>query len=291
MNDLKVRSMSLADVQLALDWAALEGWNPGLEDAIAFYAADPAGFLKAEINGEMIGCISAVCYDRTFAFIGLYIVKPEWRKRGYGQQIWQAAWQQLSTRLEPSQHWIGLDGVVDREATCCRLEFIPAYRHVRHVYQASSHAQGSAPVPSDEVTPLINVPFSELVRYDAELFLASRPHFLKPWISVRGGAAYGVLSSDRLVEYGVLRPCRQGFKIGALFADHVDIADCIFRALIGHVADQPVFIDLPDVNPAIASLIQKYRLQPVFTCVRMYHGRIPDVESDRIFGVTSLELG
>jgi hypothetical protein len=37
-----------------------EGWNPGLHDDVAFYAADPHGFLIALIDSEPVGCISAV---------------------------------------------------------------------------------------------------------------------------------------------------------------------------------------------------------------------------------------
>ena len=38
--------MGAADVVRAADWAAAEGWNPGLSDAVAFQAADPTGFLE-----------------------------------------------------------------------------------------------------------------------------------------------------------------------------------------------------------------------------------------------------
>lgn len=35
-----LRPMTAAEVEQLVDWAALEGWNPGLSDAQAFYAAD-----------------------------------------------------------------------------------------------------------------------------------------------------------------------------------------------------------------------------------------------------------
>ena len=35
--------MSRAEVDLAIDWAAGEGWNPGRHDADCFHGADPGG--------------------------------------------------------------------------------------------------------------------------------------------------------------------------------------------------------------------------------------------------------
>jgi GNAT superfamily N-acetyltransferase len=284
-SDPSIRLMKPSEVQLALNWAAQEGWNPGLQDAAAFYAADLNGFLIAELEGEPIGCISAVCYGAQFGFIGLYIVRPQWRGRGYGMQLWETAWQGLTNRLDQEGSSIGLDGVLEREATYRQAGFKAAYRHIRHV----CHPLSSDPV-SNEVIPLANVPLEAIALYDAECFPASRPQFLEPWIRL-AGAAYGVMEHERLVGYGVLRPCHQGFKIGPLFAETLEVAESLFRALTHHAGGQPVFIDIPDANSALPVLVERYQLQPVFTCVRMYWGSEPTLDVERIFGVTTLELG
>ena len=81
---LVLRAMSEADLALALEWAAAEGWNPGLHDAHCFYSADPQGFFVGERDGLPIGCVSAVRYGSGFGFLGLYIVKAEHRGQGSG---------------------------------------------------------------------------------------------------------------------------------------------------------------------------------------------------------------
>ena len=53
-----VRAMTRDEVDVAVDWAAAEGWNPGLHDAGAFHAADPDGFLAGALDGEMVASIS-----------------------------------------------------------------------------------------------------------------------------------------------------------------------------------------------------------------------------------------
>ena len=69
-SSLQIRTVTRGDLDLLVEWAAGEGWNPGLADADCFYAADPAGFLIACINNEPIGCISVVTYKSAFAFLG-----------------------------------------------------------------------------------------------------------------------------------------------------------------------------------------------------------------------------
>ncbi|MGO9236597.1 MAG: GNAT family N-acetyltransferase [Methylocella sp.] len=86
---LVVRRMAESELNLALDWAAAEGWNPGLHDAECFYAADPGGFFLGEFaDGEPLGCVSAIAYDKHYGFLGFYMVKPQYRGRGFGLQLW-----------------------------------------------------------------------------------------------------------------------------------------------------------------------------------------------------------
>ncbi|MBV8425011.1 MAG: GNAT family N-acetyltransferase, partial [Candidatus Eremiobacteraeota bacterium] len=106
---LTIRELGRDELSFCLDLAAAEGWNPGLYDGPPFYAADNRGYFVAELDGEKIGCISAVRYA-SFGFIGLFIVRPEYRGKGYGGELFARALNQL--RDLP----VGLDAVVAQEA-------------------------------------------------------------------------------------------------------------------------------------------------------------------------------
>ncbi len=54
------RRMTKADLGLVLDWAAAEGWNPGLDDTAPFHAADPDGFFIAVEDEKILAAISVV---------------------------------------------------------------------------------------------------------------------------------------------------------------------------------------------------------------------------------------
>ncbi len=79
----QIRTMTRGELEVAIAWAAAEGWNPGLQDADCFYGTDPTGFLMGFLNNEPIASISAVKYGESFGFIGFYIVKPGFRGQGY----------------------------------------------------------------------------------------------------------------------------------------------------------------------------------------------------------------
>lgn len=152
--------MQPGEVQLAIDWAAEEGWNPGLHDAACFWVADPHGFLLAEVQGEPVGCIGAVTYGEAFGFIGLYIVAPAWRSRGIGLCLWRAAMSRLAGRV------VGLDGVPTQQEIYRRSGFARAWTNARFTGLAAPLDRMAPP----EVVPLSRVDFdAHAVRIGAPL--------------------------------------------------------------------------------------------------------------------------
>jgi len=277
---LNIRNIKQVEMKILLDWAAAEGWNPGLSDADCFFAADSQGFFVAELDGEPIGCISAVAYGAGFGFIGFYIVRTKYRGRGYGMQLWQAAMNYLGARN------IGLDGVVAQQANYQKSGFHLAYRNIRYVAK-----NVNKPLASVGVVTLADVSFEQLAAYDRALFAFDRAEFLRQWISRPRTCALGILRQGRLAGYGVLRVCHEGCKIGPLFADGPTEAAELFAALTTEQREGPVFLDVPAVNPDALALVENQGMTPVFETARMYTGAPPPIPMAKLFGVTSFELG
>src|SRR3954453_6562873 len=90
-SDWVIRPASRHECDVALEGAAQEGWSPGRSDAQCFHVTDPEGFLLAFRDAEPVASISVVRYGSDFGFLGLYIVRPGLRGRGYCYRLWQAA--------------------------------------------------------------------------------------------------------------------------------------------------------------------------------------------------------
>jgi hypothetical protein len=277
-SDFLVRNMSSSEVDLAVEWAAAEGWNPGLHDAQCFWSADPNGFFVGTWHEEPVACISAVAYDEYFGFIGLYIVKPAYRARGFGLRTWQHAMRYLGDRT------IGLDGVVAQQHNYKKSGFQLAYRNIRFqgVVQAAS---------KPNLMDARHMPFAQLVAYDSACFSTARSQFLANWIAQPQALALADVRDAQIRGYGVLRRCRTGYKIGPLFADNAQIASDLFDGLVASVVGEVIAFDVPEVNAAAVALAERNGMVSTFETARMYTRATPAIPVQRVFGVSSFELG
>ncbi|MDF3127750.1 GNAT family N-acetyltransferase [Kiritimatiellaeota bacterium B1221] len=272
------------ELNLAVEWAAREGWNPGHHDAEIFYDTDPDGFVCAEREGEIIATGSVVAYEKTFGFMGFFMVRPDLRGQGIGRDFWIWRRDLLRSRLAPGAA-IGMDGVFDMQAFYSKGGFQFTHRNLR------MEGIGQAFPPSNHTQPLQNIPFETVAAFDQKHFGFARENFLKQWIQPAGGCALGILRHEQLIGMGIIRPCLNGFKIGPLFAGEAATADQLFQDLSAFAKGQPLYLDIPENNPQACALAQRHQLKEVFGCARMYLGAPPELPWNRIFGITTFELG
>ena len=282
MNEKYVVSrMTKDEIPVAIEWAAKEGWNPGLHDADCFYQADPHGFFAGKIDGKIIAIGSAVIYDNQFAFCGFYMVDNAHRGQGYGLSLTQQRLAYIGQRNA------GIDGVTVMLEKYARLGYKLAHKNGRYFGKdlyLTEHTNSA-------ITALANIDFDALIHFDRRHFPAPRSAFLQCWINQPGSKSWGYILDGQLCGYGVIRECRQGFKIGPLFADSPRIADALFLKLVHHADGQLVYLDIPENNPQARELVNRYSLQKSFETARMYLKSEPNIMMEHIYGITSFELG
>lgn len=275
----EIRTLSLSEVERLVDWAATEGWNPGLHDARAFLAADPEGFIGAFVDGDMVAGISAVAYGDAFGFIGLYICRPDVRGRGYGRAVWDTGMARLSGRT------IGLDGVPAQQANYRRMGFSTAYETIRY----SGRLDGGQAGQGCRIVSVTDDLIGQVLDIDSACFPAPRTAFLRRWLQPPHRALACVVDGE-VRGFGVARACRSGFKVGPLFASDDDMAFALLDA-VSAGGEGDIHLDVPEGRVSFIGGLVARGLLPGFETARMYRGALHAPAPTGVFGVTTLELG
>ena len=275
-----IRRMTPDDVPVAIEWARREGWNPGLHDAHTFYQADPNGFFIGELDGEAVAVGCAIVYDEAFAFCGLYIVAPEHRGKGYGFALTEARLAYCGDRN------IGIDGVLENVGIYERIGYRKHYENAR--YQFTAEAPPARPA---NIVTIDQVALEALHHYDRLCFPAARSAFLNAWLQQPEVLSLAWLEDGRLRGYVVRRRCYDGHKIGPLFADDARIAEQLLLACQEGARGESLIVDMPETNDAALQLAASYGMARTFATARMYQKGLPALAYDKIFGITTFELG
>lgn len=277
--DLVVTQASLEDWSVVAGWAGDEGWNPGLSDAPSFFAQDPEGFFIGRIGAEPVSAVSVVTYDADYAFLGFYLVRPDLRGRGYGLTTWKTALAHAGGRT------VGLDGVVAQQDNYRRSGFEPVHRTVRFTgtVPTAPAARGSAARRGgrprghrglrQRLLPGRPRPFPHTV--------AGRtgPPHLRP---CRGRKAHRLRGRPARPRPSARRPAVRRHPRGrtgpAARAGGGDPRACDHRR---RAADEH-----GGRGPG-----RGVRPHPSFETARMYTGPVRPFARERVYGITTLELG
>ena len=270
-----MRTARAEELPLILDWAAAEGWNPGLDDAAAFHAADPDGFFVAERDGAPVAAISVVNHDDRNAFLGLYICHPDWRGQGIGHALWTHAIAHAGPRS------IGLDGVAAQQANYAKSGFVR--------FGATQRFVGTlAPQPHPRIHPVTAADLPALITLDHATGGVHRPAFLSAWLTPT--ATRRAVMLDDGAGFAVIRACRSGTKIGPIIAPAAPAALALAQSAVALLPSAPTAIDLPNQNTALRDTLIAHGFTLGFETARMYRGPAPATDH-RLAAIATMELG
>jgi hypothetical protein len=176
---------------------------------------------------------------------------------------------------------------VEQQQNYRKMGFNMAYNNIR--FEGLTRPADGMP---SGIVPVSEVPFDDILAYDSLLFPAVRKSFLANWIAQPDSVAFAAVQNGKIAGYGVIRRCRAGCKIGPLFANSKEIATHLLESLLHSVTPgQPFYLDIPDVNLQALEMAEAFHLSKVFETARMYSKPAPDIDLNKIFGITSFELG
>ena len=275
---MTIRNMTLDDLQQVLLWAEQEGWNPGIDDAFAFFAADPKGFFIKEVGGRPTAAISVVNHNAAFAFLGLYLCRSDSRGQGYGIEIWRHAIRHAGARS------IGLDGVPEQQANYAKSGFTKTGRTIRY--------QGQLPHEDAKHVRLAQGDDLErLIAADALVTGVSRTAFSRAWFSPAQTRQTHVLTASDASAFATTRACSDGIKVGPIHANSADEVMRLLMAAPRKSAQSALYVDVPEGCTAFADLLESQGFTAVIETARMYSGTPPKSLTPSYYAIASMELG
>ena len=284
IEDLKFRKLNLEGLKTLVQWAKEEGWNPGSNDAEVYWATDPDGFYGYFLEETLIAGGAIISYNNEFGFMGLFIVKPEYRADGIGRKLWYQRRDLLKSRLHPNSS-IGMDGVVAMQPFYEKGGFNISFKDERY------EKTGVKFLVDSNISNIKEEDLQEIINYDKLCFGFNRPQFLIPWMNLPQNKNFKYKENNQLKGFCIVRKVENGFKIGPLFADDAGIAEELYKASLNSVIGEALYIDIPMINQEAVQIVHKYNAKYVFECARMYHGSAPQIDMNKVFGITTFEFG
>ena len=285
-----IRPLEPSNISQVTDWARAEGFCPGEGDVAIYRQTDRQGLWVGWLGEDPIGCIAGVRYSQAYGFVGLFLVKPEHRGRGYGVQLWRHALAHLE-----DVGCVGLEAAPDRIDDYAGWGFQSASATTR--WQLNGwERQGASPLENQlSLVDATSLPEGMIQAYDASREPSPRPHFLRDWLHHPAGTVLALVDGQGQCHgFGRIRPCLlregTGWRIGPLLADDGDLVEQLLRGLLRRHRGV-VLLDAPGANPAAAALMGRLGFAPISETLRMYRGVQPLVSLEDVYGLTCLELG
>lgn len=290
---LSLRCMGEKDLEMVMNWCKEEEWNVGKYDAAAYYALDPKGHFLFLLDKQPVGAISIVKYSPQLFAIGPFIVKKEYRNKGFGSQIWQYAIELLEKNNNATACLNSVPAQISRYAGSGFKKDFHIQRWQKSFIKKTSNVEETR----ENLKQLNSVSIESIIEYDQSIFSAPRKKLLAKFI--QNEHIVGFASADekgKITGFGLIRPCIQGYRIGPLYADHIENAQKLFQTLLGKANNSTVFIDAPSHNPYIEPFTSFFNLDRVSEAdtVAMFRGEVPitlNTNNHKNYAICSLEVG
>lgn len=281
-----VRALREKDLPAAVVLARNERWNQCEQDWKTVLRLSPNGSFAAWVDRSLIGTVTTFKYGADLAWVGMMIVQREFRARGIGRKLMQAALDHLKACGVST---IKLDATPTGQ---------PLYTSLGFNIQATIHrweaVLAQAPAPDLGLGGGMNDLRATIHEFDQRAFGISRRQLLNQLIeqccvvpAVLAGATSGAL-----LGYGLARHGADAFYIGPMVATNDDAAAQILDRLIGQLAGCRVYLDCSHNSPTMQGLLAERGFVKQRSLTRMAYGNVSLVGLSKcLYASAGPELG
>ena len=293
MPELIIRPARASDIPEIVRWARSEEFAPGFGDVDIYRNTDKQGVWMGWVDSTPVGCIAGVKYNNIYGFIGLYIVRPEYRGQGYGHRLWEQALRHLQ-----DVKCVGLEAASHLITNYAEWGFKTSSQTIRwQLFNAEDGLSAQAVLDPQDLNIVSGpeIPLEAIKKYDSEREFTARPHFLSQWLEHPSGKVIALIDKyNHCHGFARIRPCLlpagEGWRIGPILADSPVLAKVLILNLLNEHKGV-ILIDSPERNHNAQSLLSSLGFREISATTRMYKGSHKAVLTKDVYGLACLELG
>ena len=264
---MRLRVMTEQDIPGGLRLNTLSGWNQTAADWHRFLESSPAGCFVVEHDAKIVGTATTIVYESRFAWIGMVLVDPEYRKQGIGTRLLHQAIQHLDDASVPTMK---LDATPLGKPLYTKLGFVTEYEIERWLLKRPPNAR---PVshPSTNLS-MQATEIEQLLRGDRELFGADRSFLLHSLRAEAPEFALVVRQDGAPESFAFGRRGRFADHLGPWMAANRAAAEKILHEFLARSSSDTLIVDYLTSNPFAADLLAGCGFAPSRPLTRMVRG-------------------
>jgi GNAT superfamily N-acetyltransferase len=264
---MRLRLMTEADIPAGMRLKEIAGWNQTCEDWRRFLEASPSGCFVAEVDGKVCGTATTIVYQNRFAWVGMVLVDPEYRSRGFGTQLLEKAIRHLDERQIAT---IKLDATPQGKPIYEKLGFVREYELERWtLLRIAADAKGGDCGPCESVSPKL---LESVLWKDQEIFGASRSFLLKSLHRHSPHLSITTSTNGELEGYAFGRRGSFADHLGPWVATNADAARRCLETFLTRSGRNAIIVDRLKANTTAEGLLRSLAFTYARPLTRMVRG-------------------
>ena len=264
---MRLRVMTEHDIPAGLRLNTVAGWNQTAADWRRFLDNSPNGCFVMEHDTKVVGTATTISYENKFAWIGMVLVDPEYRKRGIGTQLLKKTVEYLDQYHVPTMK---LDATPLGKPLYEKLGFVTEFEIERLTLKRPSKAVSA--VPASACSSVREAEIEQIVRMDREVFGADRGFLLRSLFSEASELALTVREDGAPRCYAFGRRGAFADHLGPWMATSRASAEALLRGFLAKSSRETLIVDCVKSNAAAFELLSACSFTPSRPLTRMVRG-------------------
>jgi len=271
-----------SDIGFAYETTKIEGWNYAEKDIKRMFSYNLSGCFIAETDCKQLGHVFSVNYGK-LGWVGLLIVRAEYRRKGVGTALMKKAINHLSAS---GVETIRLEAVPAIATMYRKLGFVDEYDSLRFL-GVNRKIDSTA---SSNVKLL-----KEVAGFDAKYFGANRINVLNSLYHDQPNSCFVSYAGSKLAGYIMCRKAEEGYRVGPWICnpENPQVArELLAKCMETTEGNAKLYVGVPAVNKKAVEILQSFGFEQYSKSIRMRFGKKFENEcATGIFAIGGPEKG